>query len=111
VLAVLTTPNIHTFHFGTSADTGGSFTAQPIDPAPPGRSPSMTFQQLLGCFAATDQQGAKRRIDRGDMRSIENFLDRIIAIRGGDFVGKKDEYLRLFDPLETVEPSQLFPAT
>ena len=43
------------------------------------------------------------------MRSIENFLDRIIAIRGGEFVGKKDEYLRLFDPQETVEPAALFP--
>jgi hypothetical protein len=108
VLAALTTPNLHTLRFGTSTDSGPAF-AQPIDPPPPGRSPSMTFQQLLGCFAATDERGAKRRIDRGDMRSIERFLDRIIAIRGGEFVGKKDEYLRLFDPSDTVEPSELFP--
>jgi hypothetical protein len=71
----------------------------------------MTFQRLLGCFAATDERGAKRCIDRGDMRSVENFLDRIIAIQGGEFVGKKDEYLRLFDPSETVEPAALFPPT
>jgi hypothetical protein len=109
VFATLTTPNLHEFSFGAAGDNGASF-IQPIVDPPPGDSPFTSFQSILGLFGAADVDGAKRRMDRGDMRSVEAFLDRVIAVFRGKFVGTKDQYLRLFDPGETVEPAELFPA-
>jgi hypothetical protein len=108
ILTTLSTPGLRSFVFGTSAGSGIFVALASPAPSPVPLAPFVSFSRILGCFARDGSAGEHLRLGSGEMRRLEAFLKRVEAIVGGAMVGRVDEYLRLFDPNETVEPATLF---
>ncbi len=107
ILTTLSTAGLRELAFGTRA--GGSLFVSPVIPPPPTvLTPFISFSRMLGCFAREGSVGEHQRLGSGEMRNLSDFLTRVEAIVGGNMNCRVDEYLRLFDINETVEPVALF---
>lgn len=107
ILTTLVTPDLHLFEFGTSASPAGAIT-QTASPSGTCSSPSTTFEDLLKVFDAHANLGFDHRLSRDEMKDLRKFLERVCAIVGGSMTGRAEDFLRLLDPAETVEPGALF---
>ena len=109
ILTTLVTPNLHGFEFGAASGKRSGAIA-PLPSPPPGecRSPFTTFPALLAVFGVNERRGVRHRLSREEMKDLRKFLERVSAMLGGTMTGRADDFLRLFDPTETVEPHQLF---
>jgi|CXWL01.1.fsa_nt_gi hypothetical protein len=108
ILTTLSTSGLRELAFGTSTSPGVFVTPVVPPPAFTVLAPFVGFERMLGCFARAGAVGEHLRLGSGEMRRLQDFLERIEAIVGGAMKGRVDEYLRLFDPNESVEPAALF---
>lgn len=106
-LLTLTMPELHRFEFGSASGIAGGI----VEVANTGggcSSPATSFRQMLAIFSEAPSRGFEHRLGRREMRDMALFLQRVCGILRGDMNGRADEFLRLLDPAETIEPRALF---
>lgn len=107
ILTTLCTPDLHRFDFGTASSAAGQIVETPSPPSGCG-SPSVSFAAMLRVFGEHKSLGVNKRLARAEMKNLNAFLLRVATIVRRSMTGRADEFGRLLDPTETVEPRAMF---
>jgi hypothetical protein len=102
---LLTTPNLHQYHFGTESSSGPTGRIEKLSTIPTGcTSPNLGFKQMMMVFNAGD---GLDQIVRADT-TIATFVDRAIIRLSGLNQTQGDTMERLTNPQGTAQPSKAF---